>query len=673
MQATRDVDSLADKKALEEAIQLSLTESSRRASQPDRPSYVRTFEAPAKSTPISSCSFYCSAVNFHQWIQSSYAAPSSDRADEEALEKAIQLSLQESKNRSSDNRYQQNNYGSGYSGNATSSHLQSSAAYASEYGHSYGNSSADSHHSQSHSYHAPPQRPSSYRGGDDASVGSASYYAQEGDHGQYSSQRRPSDVPTFDRQYPYNLSHERPADVLNRPYHVPPPVPISHPPPVHDGYARAADHRDTHYEYDHTSTSGSAYHSSNEYERQQRSAREVEELRARAYGKLSAPAPAPALHHSPPESPRYETAHPYERPVSQRSYPSAAPYTERSDYPYEQPPPERGYPSAQPPYEGHYDDRSVSTGSRSSYSGDDRSVDRYPYPQRPPAVAAPPRASYSYQEVSPTYRPPTEQQYYEQPEYRAPGAAGRAMPPPQYDAAYYDYDGAGSPDGAQRSFQSSRQVSDLTNNELEYSGENTPRNESADPLVNSPRDYPRYSEQEYRSAGSPGLNPYKGSGVAHAQYSTGDQSRYAQQGLRSETQTTSYVTKTQSASHAQSANYNSDYNSDYTSDFNSKASAYPPSSPSMTAPRRTMQDPPVYQSRPLPVPASPSTAPAPMTFAKVQPIQQARGIAATSSHSDHLPEYADDSQPDMPQHQWRKTLTRLVSKLTVDDDEFESP
>lgn len=136
----------ADKRALEDAIQLSLTESSRRASRPDVPA-------------------------------------GSDRADQEALEKAIQLSLLESQGHSQ-SRNNASSYGSGY------------------------NSAYTTSNNTHHTVHAPAPPPNTYRS-DEGSYTGSDFHSEDG-YSRTSTASRP-----YDRQYPYNLSTERPKPVNN--------------------------------------------------------------------------------------------------------------------------------------------------------------------------------------------------------------------------------------------------------------------------------------------------------------------------------------------------------------------------------------------------------------------------------------------------------------------------
>ena len=430
---------------------------------------------------------------------------------------------------------------------------------------------------------------------DDSSVRSS------GDHSYYSesSRDRPRNLDTaddapraFDRQYPYNLSREAPQEVLSKDYAI----------SSVDKYRQAQQQQQQYFNhlqhYEERDHHGSSGHRSHHYEEEYRSqqmplsAREAEELRARAYGgRNPTTAPPPYANSRSPSPPAY-----------------------RGDYNGEYDGHHYEHHAPPPAYGETADDYSESSQSRSDfgdYGPQDAPPPSYAHhqaPRGPPVAYGAPAPQY----ISPPYSYDDGDDYSDEGKVDPPAygrgpvpAPPRYAPPPQSARSGYSAGGGTTTEYSDSdgiSFNrapSSRDLHAPPDSERSYSPQ-------AGLMMQPPEQDRQYLERE----------------------------RLHQQHVISTTQQSRTVTQ-QQQQYKQSGGHTE------------------------------------YTARTLPVrPPPPQFAPA-----------ATRGIAVTSSSNDlhRTPspsEFSTETGEDgvqRPKHEWRKTLTRLVSNLTVDSDEEPSP
>lgn len=546
-------ETFADKKALEDAIQASLTESSRRACRPD-------------TTP-------------------------NDRADQEALEKAIQLSLLEST--------------SHYSGQTTSNNTQSSYAQASS------------------------QPTSSYRA-DEQSYSGSEYYSEADEN-----RRLPSgpDTRPFDRQYPYNLSAERPIETLSRPK----PVNLM----TEEDYTRA------------------------------RLLREAEEIRARAYGGSAGSVTSGTSEYSRPYPPHHqqyrndggEDDYTVDSRNSRGSQGSRS-MDSRSQYSYDRHPQHghlHGHGHGHQHVHGHnhgqhgqYAQNDRTTYTSSSHTAVHRSMpaphNAHPYPVSQPYPAPQVAANY-YGDSSPA-------------QYRVEEA--------DYDSQSYSNSEEGKDDFDHRQ--------DFVQQGKKHSRSSNYTSTSSISAADEGDYTPRSNEEQYRSNynqynnNGPGGSPYRpGSPPSN---SSGERAQYPSNYARAPAMPPPGANLQRSASPA----------------INSANNGQLPRVPSFITPRSTQSASPVPGAGPGVGGPVPSLArvpsfitprpPVPPAAAQVTPrvgiageVEASAASATASANANVSSTTSVDGSvvsapdPSLPQFERRKTLMRLVSKLTVDSDE----
>eukprot|EP00428_Durinskia_dybowskii_P074283 CAMPEP_0170397146 /NCGR_PEP_ID=MMETSP0117_2-20130122/22716_1 /TAXON_ID=400756 /ORGANISM="Durinskia baltica, Strain CSIRO CS-38" /LENGTH=778 /DNA_ID=CAMNT_0010653623 /DNA_START=39 /DNA_END=2375 /DNA_ORIENTATION=- len=563
---SRNVDTVADAQALEEAIQLSLSESSRRASQPDN-------------------------------YSSGLGTTSTDLIDQEALNTAIQLSLSEQAQKQND--YISANYAAESQRHASNNYTSSHTDYTQH--NRYNHNSAQ---------YSSSGVAGTYRDADEYSVGSdPSYYSRDETRGRYA---EPEPEPAFDRQYPYNLTREAPAQALQKHHSI----------ASMDKYRQAQLQQQEYIDHlQHASppVTARSHHTDHytEYtDTRSAVALDAEQLRAMAYGRTAAAvaSPPPAYYDEPPLSGRsgeYE----YDRR-----------YVE--DY-------RTGGVAAM---RGHaqYDDYSQSSGSRSrSDSGDEG----YPYGGPAPAYDRPPAQYYNRDPYAghPSPRdgpvPPAYPSYPPGPAY----APRNNVPPPMYDDGDSDEEGKMEPPPRFEVAQGHKVVPGVSKERLTTVD---PRLRAVPTLTRGPsaRDLRNplsneVSEQRSRS-------PSPGSTVRTSQAAPAPQfnHRAGVSTIRTNTVTS----------------YSNNVNINSTSTGN-KSSSYISSSAQRPA-----------------VPARPQLLTAHSMNSTGSGTSRSSGIASAAAEpfdpNEPPPEFDDSGEP-VQKHAWRNTLKKLVNDLNADSDE----
>jgi hypothetical protein len=579
---------------------------------------------------------------------------STDLADQEALETAIQLSLSEQQ--------------------------QNRNAYRGEYSADYrSTTSAHQGSRQEHYRHDDYQSRGNYRDERAYSGDERSYYSDE-DRTPRGYEADLAPVPrTFDRQYPYNLTKEDPKEVLHKNYTV----------SNVDKY-RLAQQQQQEY-MNQLQQSGALephlrhrHHHTEQYEEYSETrnantgARGAEDLRARAYGHGGAPgaAPPPSYReppHSQPAAPggsrAYEGGYPYDqgRQYEDRRRDDDASLSPRSrgnsldDERY-------GYDGRRPPYDerdlppqyGRDDRGPPSQYDRAPPTQYDRDV---PHDRAPPPAYGDPRSEAYGRRPSGGYDAYAhEERYEEYSEQRCPpqGAYPTAYPPSSKGGSNGSKYGASPPPAYEHgagsgSDEDSRHDApprfERGAGHTAVAGVARADNTRALNRAPSARDLHSPVDQGERSftppAGAVAIPPM----VERAQYNQ----------QQAQLQRSVQVTQQTSRSVEYSASR--------------EASAAAPQRPAVPARPAQLTAPPSFAPRPA-LPTSNSTRAAPPSFAPRPalptsnslrgPPPPAKGLAAVDEVP---PEYAeDDGAAFEKKHEWRKTLKNLVNNLTEDSD-----